>query len=116
MWTGFSDSSALLGHELAYCLGQIGSTSALPILESVLRDEQQHPMVRHEAAEAMGAISDLSSLALLQDYRDRVNECQAVRETCEIAVAKLEWDHGLTSRHEKTQRRFVGLPADRQIC
>lgn len=45
---GFSDSSALLGHELAYVLGQINDTHALPALEAVLRDEKQHPMVRHE--------------------------------------------------------------------
>ena len=45
---GFQDSSALLGHELAYCLGQIDDAYALPVLESVLRDENQHPMVRHE--------------------------------------------------------------------
>jgi len=47
---GFADSSALLGHELAYVLGQINDTHALPILESVLRDEAQHPMVRHEVS------------------------------------------------------------------
>lgn len=45
---GFADESALLKHELAYCLGQIKRTSALPVLESVLRDETENPMVRHE--------------------------------------------------------------------
>jgi hypothetical protein len=42
------DSSALLGHELAYVLGQIQDPHALPILASVLADRKQHPMVRHE--------------------------------------------------------------------
>lgn len=45
---GFSDPSALLKHELAYCLGQIGKPTALPALESVLRDASEDPMVRHE--------------------------------------------------------------------
>jgi len=45
---GFQDSSALLKHELAYCLGQMKKTSALPALESVLRDQSEDPMVRHE--------------------------------------------------------------------
>lgn len=45
---GFQDSSALLKHELAYCLGQIKSPSALPVLESVLRNSSEDPMVRHE--------------------------------------------------------------------
>ncbi len=45
---GFSDDSALLKHELAYVLGQMNMTSALPVLESVLKDKQEDPMVRHE--------------------------------------------------------------------
>ena len=48
--TGFVDESALLKHELAYCLGQIKRTSALPVLESVLTNEKEDPMVRHEAS------------------------------------------------------------------
>jgi len=47
---GFKDHSALLKHELAYCLGQIKKTSALPALESVLRDTSEDPMVRHEVS------------------------------------------------------------------
>jgi deoxyhypusine monooxygenase len=45
---GFQDPSALLKHELAYCLGQMKDTAALPILESVLANGQEDPMVRHE--------------------------------------------------------------------
>jgi len=45
---GFSDDSVLLKHELAYCLGQMKVESALPVLEYVLRDKNEDPMVRHE--------------------------------------------------------------------
>lgn len=45
----FNDSSALLKHELAYCLGQMQDERANPILIQVLQDESQEPMVRHEA-------------------------------------------------------------------
>jgi HEAT repeat protein len=45
----FADPSALLKHELAYCLGQMQSKEAVPILSSVLSNMQEHPMVRHEA-------------------------------------------------------------------
>lgn len=45
----FTDSSALLKHELAYCLGQMQDQSAIPVLTSVLKDVHQEPMVRHEA-------------------------------------------------------------------
>lgn len=45
----FTDPSALLKHELAYCLGQMQDTKAIPLLVSVLEDTTQEPMVRHEA-------------------------------------------------------------------
>jgi len=45
---GFQDESALLKHELAYCLGQTKNPSALSTLEAVLRNKDEDPMVRHE--------------------------------------------------------------------
>lgn len=45
----FRDESALLKHELAYCLGQMQDIAAVPYLTSVLEDVKQEPMVRHEA-------------------------------------------------------------------
>lgn len=92
-FSGFADPSALLKHELAYVLGQIGRPSAIPHLEAVLIDADnfQGEMVRHEAAEALGALSSLQSLELLKKYL--TDESRSVRETCEIAVAKIEWDH-----------------------
>jgi len=47
---GFDGKSALLGHEMAYCLGQIDDVYALPILQGVLENEEEHPMVRHEVS------------------------------------------------------------------
>lgn len=46
---GFADSSALLKHELAFCLGQMRDRAAIPALLGVLQDSRQEPMVRHEA-------------------------------------------------------------------
>ncbi|KJA23991.1 hypothetical protein HYPSUDRAFT_136711 [Hypholoma sublateritium FD-334 SS-4] len=99
---GLSDESALLKHELAYCLGQIGKTSALPALETVLRDTSEDPMVRHEAAEAMGAISHPSSLTILKEYLGDPE--RSVRETCEIAVSKIEWDNS-----EEGKKHYASL-------
>lgn len=86
---GFEDSSALLKHELAYCLGQMRDPRAIPVLVSVLQDRNQEPMVRHEAGEALGAIGNPEVLGLLQQYStDPVVE---VAETCQLAVRRLEW-------------------------
>lgn len=45
----FDDGSALLKHELAYCLGQMQDKYALKPLIQVLEDKSQEAMVRHEA-------------------------------------------------------------------
>ena len=47
------DSSALLKHECAYCVGQLQNTHAVPKLMSVLQDLNQEPIVRHEAGESV---------------------------------------------------------------
>ncbi|XP_007949213.1 deoxyhypusine hydroxylase [Orycteropus afer afer] len=90
----FGDDSALLKHELAYCLGQMQDKRAIPVLVDVLRDTRQEPMVRHEAGEALGAIGDPEVLEILKQYSmDPVVE---VAETCQLAVRRLEWlqQHG----------------------
>lgn len=85
----FEDDSALLKHELAYCLGQMQDSRAIPVLVDVLRDARQEPMVRHEAGEALGAIGNPEVLDLLKQYSsDPVVE---VAETCQLAVRRLEW-------------------------
>ncbi|KAK4407200.1 Deoxyhypusine hydroxylase, partial [Sesamum angolense] len=50
-------NSALLRHEVAYVLGQLQNKKASLALSQVLRDVNEHPMVRHEAAEALGSIA-----------------------------------------------------------
>ncbi|XP_052901511.1 deoxyhypusine hydroxylase [Anopheles moucheti] len=85
----FDDESALLKHELAYCLGQMQDVRAIPMLTKVLADMQQEPMVRHEAAEALGAIGDISVEETLVNFsKDPVVE---VAETCEIALERVRW-------------------------
>jgi deoxyhypusine monooxygenase len=98
---GFADQSALLKHELAYVLGQIKNPFALPTLERVLRDLKEDPMVRHEAAEAMGAIASVQSIPILKEFLN--DERQEVRETCQIALAKVEWDNSEESKDETTK-------------
>ncbi|XP_069784749.1 deoxyhypusine hydroxylase [Narcine bancroftii] len=86
---GFVDESALLKHEVAYCLGQMQDERAVPILRRVLQDRDQEPMVRHEAGEALGAIGKPEVLEILREYScDPVTE---VAETCQLAVKRIEW-------------------------
>ena len=54
---GLGDASALFRHEVAYVLGQLEHAAAVPALAARLRDAGEHSMVRHEAAESLGAIA-----------------------------------------------------------
>lgn len=85
----FSDESALLQHELAYCLGQMQDSRAIPYLVRVLEDPKKHPMVRHEAGEALGAIGESELVSALSKYLD--DSSVEVAETCHLAVNKIEW-------------------------
>ena len=108
----FSSPSALLKHELAYCLGQTKNLDAVPILRKVLEDKYQDPMCRHEAAEAIGALGDVESLELLRRTRDDPSEAKVVRETCEIAVDKIDWERSERKKQENLQQRYSMSPAD----
>lgn len=85
-------SSALLKHELAYCLGQTRNPASVPPLRRALLNFEEDAMVRHESAEALGALSDIESLDILRQRRDDIHEKIVVRETCEIAIGKIEWE------------------------
>ncbi|KAF2473893.1 ARM repeat-containing protein [Lindgomyces ingoldianus] len=100
----FTSPSALLKHELAYCLGQSRNDAAVPYLRHVLRDKAEDAMCRHEAAEALGALGDKGSLDLLKDLRDDSQEIDVVRETCDIAVDRIEWEHGLQRKQEQLKQ------------
>lgn len=45
----------------------------------------------------MGAISSLSSLPILEEYFNQPGEDISVKETCEIAIAKIHFDHSPSS-------------------
>ena len=102
----FTSPSALLKHELAYCLGQSGKPEAVPFLREVIEDRGEDAMCRHEAAEALGALSDVSSLELLRQRRDDTTEEEVVRETCDIAVERIEWENSEERRMEKLKQRY----------
>ena len=52
-----------------------------------MQDSREHAMVRHEAAEALGAIGDEACVALLERYTDC--DCQIVADSCIVALDML---------------------------
>ncbi|XP_049377690.1 deoxyhypusine hydroxylase-B [Solanum stenotomum] len=82
--------SALLRHEVAYVLGQLQNKRASDALSMTLKDVNEHPMVRHEAAEALGSIADAECLALLVDFAKDPEPI--VSQSCEVALSMLEFE------------------------
>lgn len=103
----FASPSALLKHELAYCLGQTANDAAIQPLRDVLSDLKEDPMCRHEAAEALGALGKPDNLELLKYFRDREGEDVVITETCEIAIDRIEWENSETRKQEKLRQRLV---------
>lgn len=103
----FASPSALLKHELAYCLGQTGNGAAVAPLTAVLEDVAEDAMCRHEAAEALGALGDARSTAVLERFRDREGEDVVVKETCEIALDRIAWENSEERKRERVKQRWV---------
>ena len=85
----FSSDSALLKHEIAYVLGQMQNPHAIPSLIDRLSDLSEDVMVRHEAAEALGAIGDMEAMDTLREFQDDFEV--VVAESCEVAIDLLNY-------------------------
>ena len=85
----YESESALLKHEIAYVMGQMQDSHAVPHLIERLEDREEDVMVRHEAAEALGAIGDRTALDVLEKFVD--DEEVVIAESCEVALDLLNW-------------------------
>jgi deoxyhypusine monooxygenase len=88
--SGFGTPSVLLGHEIAFVMGQMRDPLAVPYLTKILENKDENAIVRHEAAEALGAIGLHESLSLLEKYAS--DSAIEVADTCKIAVDRLKWN------------------------
>lgn len=86
---GFKDDSTLFRHEIAYVMGQMENVVTIPSLKEVLMNHSEHRMVRHEAAEALGAIGTPECEEILKVYVQ--DEHQVVRESCEVALDIMDY-------------------------
>jgi len=106
---GLQDKSALLKHEIAFVFGQMGDIYAIPILIKLLEDANEDCMVRHEAAEALGAINQLESQALLEKYMNDTSP--EVSDTCKIAVDRIKFNQSQKEISHETVKYLSVDPA-----
>ena len=96
-------SSALLRHEVAYVLGQMQHDLSVEALETALRRPDEHDMVRHEAAEALGAIEGRWETVerILEEFSRDDNV--VVKESCLVALDAADyWNNNNNNNHEET--------------
>lgn len=83
--------SALFRHEVAFVLGQLQNENGIPYLRASLEDESENEMVRHECAEALGAIATQECTEVLNKYLK--DKKRVVKESCEIALDLCEYEN-----------------------
>lgn len=87
--TGLKDSSPLFRHEVAYVLGQMAHPASAEALKESVLDPAEHDMVRHEAAEALGAIGTSECVEFLEKYASA--EALMLRESCIVALDSADY-------------------------
>lgn len=88
---GLKCGSALFRHEVAFVLGQLQDPCSVPFLAESLKDTSENEMVRHECAEALGAIATDECTSLLTEYLK--DPKRVVKESCEVALDMCEYEN-----------------------
>lgn len=83
--------TALFRHEIAFVLGQLQHANGIHYLKESLQDESENEMVRHECAEALGAIATEECMQVLNKYL--ADEKTVVKESCEVALDMCEYEN-----------------------
>ena len=83
-----SDKNALVRHEAAFSLGQLGYPAATAALSNAVKSDPSY-FVRHEAAVALGVIGCEESREILNEALK--DESVEVRESAIIALANLDY-------------------------
>lgn len=88
---GLKCGSALFRHEIAFVLGQLQNENGISFLKESLEDSSENEMVRHECAEALGAIATHECTEILNKYLS--DPKRVVKESCEIALDMCEYEN-----------------------
>lgn len=87
---GLKCKSALFRHEIAFVLGQMSHPASVQALKECLQNESEQGMVRHECAEAIGAVATEECFEILKSY---ANDKEAVvKESCDVALDMCEYE------------------------
>lgn len=89
--SGLSDPSALFRHEIAFVFGQLSHPASIPSLIETLGNSKEDPMVRHEAAEALGSLGGEDGVEdILKRFID--DKVDVVRDSVIVALDMAEFE------------------------
>ena len=120
---GLKDGSALFRHEICFVFGELCHPASIPSMLAVLNDDQEHEMVRHEAAEALGGIVEEGEddkdakndfdlvLDTLKKWAHDMDAPRVVRESCVVALDELAYNNDPTQFH-----RIEAAPATATVA
>lgn len=92
--------SALFRHEIAFVLGQLQDKNGVSYLKESLQDCSENEMVRHECAEALGAIATEECFVVLNQFLK--DEKRVVKESCEIALDMCDYENSPEFQYANT--------------
>ncbi|KAJ8939061.1 hypothetical protein NQ318_007692 [Aromia moschata] len=92
--------SALFRHEIAFVLGQLQNELSVSALKNSLENTSEDEMVRHECAEALGAIASNDCIEILKKYIN--DEKRVVRESCEVALDMCDYENSFDFQYANT--------------
>lgn len=88
---GLFSGSALFRHEVAFVLGQMQEEASVPYLVKSLKDSKENEMVRHECAEALGAVANVECRQVLEQFLK--DEKRVVSESCIVALDMCDYEN-----------------------
>jgi deoxyhypusine monooxygenase len=106
---GLSDKSALFRHEICFVFGELAHPGCVESMVKVLSDDGEEEMVRHEAAEALGAVVEEATesqdtseqkvdvvMKTLQQWANNAQAPRVVRESCLVALDEMAYNNDPT--------------------
>ncbi|KAJ2080847.1 deoxyhypusine hydroxylase [Coemansia sp. RSA 988] len=83
-------SSSLFRHEIGFIFGELQHPASVPALSRILANTEEAPMVRHEAAEALGSVATPQVKSILAKYVDDPEP--VVRDSCIVALDMFDYE------------------------
>lgn len=109
-----NDGSALFRHEICFVFGELAHASCVPAMLNVLSNDKEHEMVRHEAAEALGAVVEEGDEMETKQAEDAQDGSHQLSLTDQVMKELKRWAEDLQAPRVVRESCIVAL--DEMAC